>query len=114
MKFNRNKLKRAYTSVEADINVNEDRLAAYPIRSQTKQEGEGNPRIFNGYNPDAVDFIRRCDTNKQAEEIIDFLEKRGEISLGQARDLKKQLETRGLRSFGSKKQVDHYSREGMV
>jgi hypothetical protein len=64
--------------------------------------------------PDVIDFIRRCDNEKQAVEIINYLERRNEIGSAYAKKLKKQLEEKGVRSFGSKKQEDYYSREGIV
>ncbi len=65
------------------------------------------------FTPDVVDYIRRCDTVSQALEIIDYLMKRNEISPSQAREIKGQLKTDGLRSFGSKKEKDHYLHHGI-
>ena len=65
-------------------------------------EAEGrNKRKWAGYTPDIVDFLRRCDTDEQGEEIIEYLEKKGEISQDRAFDLKEQLKEKGIRSFGS-------------
>ena len=63
---------------------------------------------FKGYTPDIIDFIRRCDREEQAEEIINYLEKRGEISYKYAEKLRRQLEEKGVRSFGSKKEHYYY------
>ena len=64
------------------------------------------------YTPDVVDYIRRCDTLTQANEIVDFLVKQGEISPGQGRAIKSQLKADGIRSFGAKKEKDHYLHHG--
>lgn len=64
------------------------------------------------FNPQAVDFIRRCDTEVQAEEIISYLEKKGEITKDYALQLRCQLKQDGVRSFGSKKEEYHYFKEG--
>ena len=64
------------------------------------------------YTPDVVDYIRRCDTLTQANEIVDFLAKQGEITVGQARAIKAQLKADGIRSFGTKKEKDHYLHHG--
>jgi hypothetical protein len=64
------------------------------------------------YTPDVVDYIRRCDTLTQAYEIVDFLAKQGEITEGQARAIKSQLKSDGIRSFGAKKEKDHYLHHG--
>jgi hypothetical protein len=66
------------------------------------------PKRFAGYNPDAIDFLRRCEKPEQAEEIICYLEKRQEISPEYAKKLRKQLKTKGVRSFGAKKEDDYY------
>lgn len=72
--------------------------------------GTGDSR-FAGYSPDVIDFLRRCTTPHEALEIIDFLEKRGEINAIHAKELRKQLRNQGLRSFGSKKSWGYYERE---
>jgi len=64
-----------------------------------------------GFQPSAVDFLRRCDTAEEAEEILSFLEKRGEITREYAEQLRKQLREKGVRSFGSKKEPGYYFRE---
>ena len=71
----------------------------------------GKPR-YSGYSPDVVDFLRRCNTEEEALEIIVFLEKRGELKRVHAKELRKQLRTKGVRSFGSKKSWGYYEREG--
>jgi len=75
-------------------------------------EGErlarGDP--WAGYEPDVIDFIRRCDTEEEALEIIDYLERRGEITSERAEELRRQLRERGVRSFGEKKEPGYYLR----
>jgi len=63
--------------------------------------------------PNVVDYIRRCDTVSQAEEIVDYLNTQGEITTGEARSIKKQLKSEGLRSFGTKKEKDYYLKHGL-
>lgn len=67
---------------------------------------------FAKYEPDIVDFVRRCSTAEEALEIIAFLEQRREIDPNYAKALRHQLQTRGLGSFGSQKTWGHYQREG--
>ena len=69
-------------------------------------------RKYAGYDPNAVDFIRRCKTDDQAYEIIEYLEKRGELSKEEAEKMCAQLKEKGVRSFGALKKVGHYDREG--
>lgn len=74
------------------------------------EEGERIASNYQGYEPGAVEFIRRCDTEEQALEIINYLEERGEITHEYARALRKQLVERGLRSFGPKRNPGCYDR----
>lgn len=75
-------------------------------------EVEGkSTRKWVGFIPDIVDFLRRCDTDDQGEEIIEYLEKKGEITLGRALELKEQLREKGIRSFGSRKGEGYYHRD---
>jgi hypothetical protein len=77
------------------------------------EESESNEEEKITYTPDVVDYIRRCDTLTQANEIVDFLAKQGEITAGQARAIKSQLKSDGIRSFGAKKEKDHYLHHGL-
>jgi hypothetical protein len=75
---------------------------------------EEAPDKLRHFNPSAVDFIRRCDTETQAEEIIAYLQKKGEITKGTAEQMVFQLKRDGVRSFGSKKEEYHYFKEGGI
>ncbi|NLE05197.1 MAG: DUF2095 family protein [Crenarchaeota archaeon] len=66
---------------------------------------------FLHYNPSIIDFIRRCDTDAQAEEIILYMSKKGEISKEYSCQLRNQLKKEGVRSFGPKKESDYYFKE---
>ena len=115
MEFDKKRFKQMFPSLANEMDTNENRVAISSVRSDAfAAERRASAKRFDNYVPDAIDFIRRCDNEKQAEEIIDYLEKRQEISLEYARRLKKQLRAKGVRSFGPKKQDDYYSREGIV
>lgn len=73
-----------------------------------EKDNPPNKRKWAGHDPDVLDFIQRCDDVEQAEEVIDFLERRGEISPKRASELRKQIQEQGLRSFGVKKINDFY------
>jgi hypothetical protein len=72
------------------------------------------PDKFRHYNPTVEDFIRRCDTHDQAEEIICYLQKRGELTEEQACEVRAKLKKEGLRSFGPKKEENYYFKEGGI
>ena len=72
------------------------------------------PDKLRHFNPCAVDFIRRCDTEAQAEEIVAYLQKKGEITPEYAEELRCQLKQNGVRSLGPKKEENYYFREGGI
>ena len=72
------------------------------------------PDKLRHFNPSAVDFIRRCDTEEQAEEIIDYLQKKGEMTEKCAQEMRCKLKREGVRSFGPKKEENYYFREGGI
>lgn len=111
MEFNKKRFKQMFPNLANEMDSNQNRVSISSVRSDLHAgERASTPKRFDNYMPDAIDFIRRCDNEKQAEEIIDFLEKRQEISHEYAQKLRKQLKSKGVRSFGSKKQDDYYSR----
>ena len=79
------------------------------VRSSV-EEGEKAACDLRGYSPGVVEFIRRCDSEEQALEIINYMEERGEITTDYAKQLRRQLTERGLRSFGSKREPGCYER----
>ena len=72
------------------------------------------PDKLRHFNPTAVDFLRRCDTDMQAEEIISYLEKKGELTSENADELRCKLKRDGVRGFGSKKEEYYYFKEGGI
>ena len=80
-------------------------------KSELNFEVEKPKRKFAGYDPDVIDFIRRCTNETQALEIIEYMKNRDEVSLDEAERLCKQLEDEGLQSFGKKKVPGYYERE---
>ncbi|MDI6642929.1 MAG: DUF2095 family protein [Candidatus Hodarchaeaceae archaeon] len=79
------------------------------VRS-SPEEAEKVAHWTHGYQPTAIDFIRRCENEGQALEIIGFLETRGEIEPSYAKQLRVQLTERGLRSFGKRRGPGCYER----
>lgn len=113
MQLNRESLKRMFPNLAREVGSGDNRVSIDSVRMR-REEGEKNQtgRKFTGCMPNVVDFLRRCDTTKQAEEIIVYMEKRGEISKQHARELRKQLKEKGVRSFGTKKEDDYYLKHG--
>ncbi len=119
-----------YEELESgEIKVPINAVRKNPLEAETAAEGEEcacdechepeeeltsteTPDKLRHFNPQAVDFLRRCDTEAQAEEIIAYLEKKGEITAEYASELRSQLKKDGVRSFGPKKEEYHYFKEG--
>ncbi len=88
-----------------------DQVRVKSVRSDVGVGEVTASKGFSGYSPDAIGFLRRCDTEEEALEIINYLEKRLEIDPRYAEKLRTQLKTSGVRSFGSKKQDNYYLKE---
>jgi len=112
MEIDKKRFKTMFPHLSREMENKQHRVGISSIRSDVHTGENASSKRFDGYMPDVIDFIRRCDNEQQAMEIIDFLEKRREIDSAYAQRLKRQLKTKGVRSFGPKKQDDYYSREG--
>ena len=110
---------------QGEVKISIDSVRRNPQEAETETaeaaEEEVEPKASTStpdklrhFNPTAVDFIRRCDTEVQAEEIIAYLQKKGEITEEYAEELRCQLKQEGVRSFGPKKEENHYFREGGI
>ncbi|MCW4051484.1 MAG: DUF2095 domain-containing protein [Candidatus Bathyarchaeota archaeon] len=80
-------------------------------RADLEFEAEKPKRKFSDYDPDVMDFLRRCTTDEQALEIIEYMKNREEITVKTAEELCAQLKEKGLRSFGRKRDPGFYERE---
>jgi hypothetical protein len=90
---------------------------AREMENNVQKVSIGGIRTYNAEDfdelkmPDAISYLRRCETEEQAIEVIDYLEHRGEITKEYADTLRKQLKEKGVRSFGSLKKPDYYLRK---
>ncbi len=81
-----------------------------PIEGYRKGDLEDDERDFSGYNPTIIDFLRRCETDEEALEIINWMESREEITPEMAKELRIMLVKKGVRTFGPKKDWGWYER----
>jgi len=114
MEIDRKVFRRMFPNLAKEMEEKRQGVRISSVRSDITAAERASSDRFASYIPDVVDFIRRCDTKEQAEEIISYLEKRGEISSTYARKLRKQLREKGVRSFGPKKEDDYYLKHGIV
>ena len=101
----------AYPALSKELDTGSTQ--SYRIAGVRTMSDEQESTELEPFTPTVIDYIRRCDSVKQAIEIVEYLVKQDEISLQQARAIKSQLKTDGLRSFGSKKEKDHYLHHGL-
>ncbi len=113
MELEKEAVKKMFPNLAQELGSGENRVAVNSVRTDNEAGERHVTRERFVHNvPDVIDFIRRCDTPEQAEEIIDYVEKRGEIDGLYAQKLKKQLKEKGVRSFGAKKEEDYYLKHG--
>ena len=66
---------------------------------------------LRGYNPTVIDFIQRASTKEEALEVIDYMEKRGEINPSYAEKLREIINEHGPRFFGPKREDGYYLKQ---
>ncbi|MCW4008765.1 MAG: DUF2095 domain-containing protein [Candidatus Bathyarchaeota archaeon] len=116
MEIDKKSFKKMFPHLAKELESGESKIAIGAVRtdSDVAEKSAVNKSVadkFRNYNPTVIDFIRRCDTEEQAEEIIAYLEKRGELTAEYAEELRKQLKQQGVRSFGSKKEENYYFKQ---
>jgi len=114
MEIDKKVFKKMFPNLAKEIDEERQRVAISSVRSDAKAAEKASSKRFVNYMPDVVDFIRRCDNEQQAVEIIGYLEKRKEISPDYAKRLRNQLKEKGVRSFGPKKEDGYYLKHGIV
>ena len=112
MDTNKKSFKKMFPNLSEELEGGESKVAIDSVRTDTDEAEKAMPDKFHNYNPTVVDFIRRCDTEVQAEAIIAYLEERGELAKEYAEKLRRQLKKEGVRSFGSKKEENYYFKQG--
>jgi len=108
VEFDKETFKKTFPNLAKELESNENRIAINSVRSEVQTGERAASKRFVNYVPDILDFIRRCNTEEQAEEIIAYMEKRREIRKQYAEKLRKQLKEKGVRSFGPKKEENYY------
>jgi hypothetical protein len=125
MTIDKKSLKKMFPNLYKELETGDVKVPINAVRKNPHEAEESEveedefeptelPDKFRHFNPSAVDFIRRCDTEAQAEEIIAYLQKKGEITQEYAEELRCQLKQKGVRSFGPKKEENYYFREGGI
>jgi hypothetical protein len=104
--------KKMFPHLSKDLEIEDSKVAINSVRTESEVAEKALSGRFSHYNPTVVDFIRRCETDMEAEAIIAYLEARGELTKEYAEALRQQLKKDGLRSFGSLKEENYYFKQG--
>lgn len=112
MKLDKETFRKLFPNLAEELESSKHNVAVNSVRTNAQAGERAASKRFVHYMPDVIDFIRRCDTEEQAEEVINFMEKRGEIEKQYAKKLRRQLKEKGVRSFGSKKEENYYFKHG--
>ena len=94
----KNEVKRLFPNLLREIECEEQTVAIGSVRSNTKSGEE----YASGEPLDVINYLRKCEKEEKALEIIGYFEKQGKISSEYAKSLRIQLLQQGLRSFGKK------------
>jgi len=110
MGISKDQIKKTFPNLAEEMDMGKQKILINSIRSnpETAEKTAKAQKNLSNYNPDIIDFLRRCDNKQQAEEIINYMENRGEINQNYAQKLRQQLKKKGLRSFGPKKEEGYY------
>ena len=103
--------KEKYPNLYKELESGENKVAINSVCTDTEAAEKSFSDKLRNFDPTVVDFIRRCDTIEEAKTIIDFMEKRCEITSKRALKLRSQLMKKGVRSFGPKKEENYYFRQ---
>ena len=114
MEVDKETFKKMFPNLAKELESDENKVSLNSVRTDERTGENATSERFVHYMPDVIDFIRRCDTEEQAEEIIAYMEKRGEIEKQYAERLRKQLKDKGVRSFGPKKEENYYLKHGQL
>ena len=109
--MDKNSFKQKFPNLYKELEGGDSKVTIKSVRTDPENAEEMLGSKLRNFDPTVVDFIRRCDTEEQAEEIIAYLEKRCEITPKRASKLKSQLKKRGVRSFGPKKGDNYYFKQ---
>ena len=112
METDRKSFKKMFPNLSEELTGGESKVTIDSVKTDSDMAEKPVRDKFRSYDPTVVDFIRRCDTEEQAEEIIAYVEKKGEVTSERAAMLRKQLKKKGLRSFGPKKEDNYYFKQG--
>jgi hypothetical protein len=104
MEFDRGEFKKKFPHLHKELEDTDENLRQTGLHDDNRDS-------LTGQVPDVISYVRRARTDSEAVEIVKYLRKRGEISEEYSQALLKQIQKKGVRSFGGLKTWGHYERE---
>ena len=109
MEIDREKFRKLFPNLYRELELKKMSMSIDAVRVDHEEAEREAGKPKGPRMPTAIDYLRRCDTDEEAFEVVNYLEKRGEISSEQAEKFRKQIREHGVRSFGKKKEWGYYS-----
>lgn len=106
-KFDPEYFKEKFPHLTEEINSRTEAVSLDSVRTDS-DEAEKASYPDRDKGPTVTDFIRLCEDEDEAIEIINYLLEKGKINQERAKKLRRQLVNRGLRSFGSKREPGEF------
>ncbi|MFW9895152.1 MAG: DUF2095 family protein [Candidatus Thorarchaeota archaeon] len=102
LSYDKGELKEKFPHLTAEITKKEKFIKINSIENKVDQQQTVDEKFLPDelLNPGVIDFLRRCTTNEEALEILDYLLKQKEISKMDYNSIKSQIiESEGLNKF---------------
>ena len=109
MEIDRETFRKLFPNLYREMELKKMSVSIDAVRLDQEEAEREAERPREPTMPTPIDYLRRCEDDSEAFEVIDYLEKRGEISGEQAEKLRRQVREHGVRSFGKKKEWGYYS-----
>jgi hypothetical protein len=103
--------KKLFPRLYREIMRRDMALSVDSVRTDPEEGEKEAQRLPAGYEPTPIDYLRRCSNDEEALEVIKYLEERGEIDGKLSEELREQVRSLGVRSFGPLKEEGYYLRK---
>ncbi|WP_297437025.1 DUF2095 family protein [Thermococcus sp.] len=108
--YSRDEFKETFPHLHRELEGEGVPVSGYRASGEKAEKELDETCDFSGYSPTVVDFLRRCETDEEALEIINWMEDHGEITHDIAKELRITLVRKGVRAFGPKKEWGWYEK----
>lgn len=108
MEIDKKSFRKKFPNLAEELEQGISKISMDSVSTNSANAENEQSDKFRNYDPTVIDFLRRCDTENEAESVIMYLEKKGELIAEIAQKLRKQLKQYGVRSFGPKKEEAYY------